>query len=46
MKTIYEAKLQNIRVYFRKNDDTIEIIAPCLKMDQKNSIKLLKKYFK
>ena len=28
------------------NGDTVEIILPSLKTDQKKSIKLLKKYFK
>ena len=46
MKTVFEAKLQNVPVFFRKNGDTLEIIAPCLKTDQTDNVKLLKKYFK
>lgn len=46
MKNIYEAKSKYARVYFQINDDTVQIILPALKIDQKQSIKLLKKYFK
>ena len=40
-KKIYEAKSKDVRVYFRMKGKTVEIIAPCLKTDQKSSIKLL-----
>ena len=46
MKNIYEAKSKYARVYFQINGDTVQIILPALKIDQKQSIKLLKKYFK
>ena len=46
MKNIYEAKSKSARVYFQINGDTVQIILPALKTDQKQSIKLLKKYFK
>ena len=46
MKNIYEAKSKYARVYFQINGDTVQIILPALKVDQKQSIKLLKKYFK
>lgn len=46
MKKIYEAQSKDVRVYFRMKGETVEIIGPCLKTDQTDSIKLLKKYFK
>ena len=46
MKNIYEAKTKYARVYFQMKGDTVQIILPALKTDQKQSIKLLKKYFK
>ena len=46
MKKIYEAKTKYVRVYFQMKGDTVQIILPALKTDQKQSIKLLKKYFK
>ena len=45
-QNIYEAKSKYARVYFQKNGDTVQIILPALKLDQKQSIQLLKKYFK
>ena len=45
MKKIYEAKTKYARVYFQMKGDTVQIILPALKTDQKQSIKLLKKYF-
>ena len=46
MKNIYEAKSKYARVYFQINGDTVQIILPALKIDQKQSLKPLKKYFK
>jgi hypothetical protein len=46
MKNIYEAKTKYARVYFQMKGDNVQIILPALKPDQKQSIKLLKKYFK
>ncbi len=46
MKKIYEAKTKYAGVYFQMKGDTVQIILPALKTDQKQSIKLLKKYFK
>jgi hypothetical protein len=45
MKKIYEAKTKYARVYFQMKGNTVQIILPALKTDQKQSIKLLKKYF-
>jgi hypothetical protein len=41
MKKIYEAKTKYARVYFQMKGDTVQIILPALKTDQKQSIKLL-----
>lgn len=42
---IYEARSKNVRVYFRMEEKTVKIIAPCLKKDQGKDISQLKKYF-
>lgn len=46
LKNVYEAKSKDVRVYFQMDGNTVQIIAPCLKVDQRKSIELLKKYFK
>lgn len=46
MKTVFEVKADDVRVYFRMDGDIVQIIAPCFKKVQTKSIKLLKKYFK
>ena len=45
LKNVYEAKSKDVRVYFQMDGNTVQIIAPCLKVDQRKSIELLKKYF-
>ena len=46
MKTVYEAKTKNTRVYFQVDDNGIvQVLLPALKTDQKKSIKLLQTYF-
>jgi putative component of toxin-antitoxin plasmid stabilization module len=46
MKKVYEAKTKYAKVYFQMDGDTVQIILAALKTDQKQSINLLKKYFK
>lgn len=45
MKSVFEARQGNVRVYFQKEGDLVKIIAPCLKRDQSQSIRLLKESF-
>jgi hypothetical protein len=45
MKSVFEARQGDVRVYFQKEGDLVKIIAPCLKKDQDKSLKLLKGSF-
>ena len=45
MKSVFEGRHGNVRVYFQKKDDIVKIIAVCLKRDQDKSIQLLKENF-
>lgn len=45
IKKIYETKSKSARVYCQMKGDTVQIILLALKTDQKQDIKLLKKYF-
>ena len=41
-KTVFEARLGDVRVYFQKEGDLVKIIAPCLKKDQDKSLRIIK----
>ena len=43
MKTVFEARQSKVRVYFTKDGDTIQILAPCLKSDQVKVLDFLNK---
>ena len=46
MKSVFEARRGDVRVYFQKEGYLVKIIAPCLKKDQDKSLRLFKGSFK